>query len=121
AALIGSVLIDPDGAETCADILPRHFYLETHRVMWQAIADLRDKGEPADYITLTDLLMQRGKLEECGGEGAISSLAKHVPTGASARYYGNIIKRAATQRAVIDLGADWPAAALTAGADALAT
>jgi len=73
AGVLGSLLIDPEAVVQVADFLrSEDFYRETHRVIFQAVVDLYESGEPADLITLTDELARRGKLEEIGGVSYVS-------------------------------------------------
>jgi RecA-family ATPase len=102
-AVLGSILIHPVAITKVADILRADdFYVNSHRVIYQAIIDLCESREPADLITLTDELQRRGKLEEIGGVSYVSSLANQVPTSANAEYYAGIVLRAAIQRRLID-------------------
>src|SRR5258706_11152173 len=64
-------------------------------MIFQAVLELYDSGEPAYLITLTDELQRRGKLEDIGGVSYVSSLAKQVPTSANVDYYGHIVERTA--------------------------
>src|SRR5215471_21413452 len=102
AGVLGSLLIDPDATVQIADFLkPEDFYRETHRVIFEAVVDLYESGEPADLITLTDELQRRGKLEEIGGVSYVSSLANQVPTSANVEYYARIVERTAILRRLI--------------------
>ncbi len=99
AGVLGSLLIDPEAMVQVADFLrSEDFYRETHRVIFQAVVDLYESGEPADLITLTDELARRGKLEEIGGVSYVSSLANQVPTSANVEYYARIVERTSILR-----------------------
>jgi replicative DNA helicase len=102
AAVLGSILIDPEAIVQVADYLrPDDFYRDAHRVIYQAALELYEEREPADLITLTDELARRGKLEEVGGASYVSSLANVVPTSANVEYYGHIVERTAVLRRLI--------------------
>src|SRR5215470_17406041 len=102
AGVLGSLLIDPEAVVQVADFLrAEDFYRETHRVIFQAVVDLYETGEPADLITLTDELARRGKLEEIGGVSYVSSLANQVPTSANVEHYARIVERTSILRRLI--------------------
>jgi replicative DNA helicase len=102
AALLGSLLIDPDALMVIRHIVTSEmFYREAHRCIFQAMLDLARDGAPADLITLTDELSRRGRLEEIGGLSYVSSLANHVPTSANAEYYAEIVRRTWVHRELI--------------------
>lgn len=100
--MLGSMLIDPDCVEDClATCPPEDCYREANRAIYEAIKDLTDSGKPTDFITLTDELARRGKLDEIGGYSYVSSLANQVPTSANAVYYAEIVNRTARLRRLI--------------------
>ncbi|HEX9057698.1 MAG TPA: replicative DNA helicase [Ktedonobacterales bacterium] len=102
AAVLGSILIDPEAIIQVADFLrPEDFYRDAHLVIYKAAIELYEEREPADLITLTDELARRGKLEEIGGASYVSSLANTVPTSANVEYYGHIVERTAVLRRLI--------------------
>ncbi|MGO8947037.1 MAG: replicative DNA helicase [Ktedonobacterales bacterium] len=102
AGVLGSLLIDPDAIFQVSEFLrPDDFYRDSHRSIYEAVLGLYEAGGPADLITLTDELARRGKLEEIGGAGYVSSLANQVPTSANVEYYAHIVERAAVLRRLI--------------------
>jgi replicative DNA helicase len=102
AAVLGSILIDPEAIMQVADYLkPDDFYRDAHRVIYQAALELYQDREPADLITLTDELGRRGKLDDVGGASYVTSLANQVPTSANVDYYGHIVERTAVLRRLI--------------------
>jgi replicative DNA helicase len=102
AGTLGSLLIDPEGADVVADWLTSEmFYREAHRCIYQCMWDLNETGTPADLITLSDELDRRGLLEDAGGMSYISSLANQVPTSANLEYYARIVERCAVLRKLI--------------------
>jgi len=81
---------------------PADFYRESHGVIYGAVFDLHDRGEPADFITVSDELARRGQLEEVGGASYLTSLISAVPTSVHAEYYARIIERSAVLRRLIE-------------------
>jgi len=64
AAVLGSVLIDPQALTAVAEMLrPDDFYRDAHRLIFQICIDLYAHGRPADLVTIGDELDRRGQME----------------------------------------------------------
>lgn len=101
-AALGSLLLDPDAIFRIASFLdPKDFYREKNGWIYDAIRDLHDRREPADFVTLCDELERRGQLEEVGGAAYITYLINTVPTAIHAEYYARIVERTAILRRLI--------------------
>ena len=101
-SVLGSLLIDSDAIIRTAPFLrAEDFYRETHSLVYQAILDLHERREPADFITLCDELERRNQLEEVGGAAYLTSLINAVPTSIHVEYYAHIVERAAILRRLI--------------------
>ncbi|MCL5291810.1 MAG: replicative DNA helicase [Actinobacteria bacterium] len=101
-SLLGALLISPD---TIPDIVetvdPEAFYTEGHRLIFKAVVDLYARGEPADAVTVAELLKSKGQLEEVGGKPYIHTLVSVVPSAVNAPYYAKIVERNSALRALI--------------------
>ena len=101
-SVLGSLLIDSDAIIRIAPFLrTEDFYRETHSLTYQAILDLHERREPADFITLCDELERRNQLEEVGGAAYLTSLINVVPTSIHVEYYAHIVERTAILRRLI--------------------
>ncbi len=101
-ALLGSLLIDPDVITHVADLIdPEDFYLARHGEIFDVIRGLFNQGEPVDFVTVTEELARRGKLEEVGGRSYVASLVNTVPTAINAYQYAQIVQEKATLRQLI--------------------
>lgn len=101
-AVLGSLLIDPEMVSEVAVLLvPEDFYRLAHQRVYAAILHLSTASTAADYLTVCDLLEQREQLEEVGGASALASLVDDIPTSSNAVFYAHIVRRTATQRALI--------------------
>ena len=60
--------------------------------------ELSDRSEPADIITLSECLKNRGELEAVGGSAYLASLNDFVPTAANIAYYARIVREKAVLR-----------------------
>lgn len=101
-AVLGSLLIDPDAVIKVASFLePDDFYREKNSWIYQAILDLHERREPADFVTLVDELERRDQLQQVGGTVYITSLINSVPTAVHVEHYAHIVERTATLRRLI--------------------
>ncbi|CAA9548286.1 MAG: Replicative DNA helicase (DnaB) [uncultured Thermomicrobiales bacterium] len=106
-SLLGSLMIDRDAIIKVASyVRASDFYLTSNGYIYQAIIDLYNKREPTDFITLTDELGRRDRLDAIGGVAYLSSLLTSVPTAVHVEYYGRIVERTATLRRLIDAGSE---------------
>jgi replicative DNA helicase len=78
------------------------FYRESHRKIFRAMMELADRSEPADLITLSELLKGKGDLEAVGGSTYLAALADQVPTAANIAHYARIIREKAILRQLIN-------------------
>ena len=102
-SVLGSLLIDRDAIIRIAPFLrPEDFYRESHAQIYQAILDLFERREPADFVTLCDALERRNQLEGVGGPAYITSLINAVPTSIHVEHYAHIVELAALRRRLID-------------------
>jgi replicative DNA helicase len=101
-AVLGSLLIDPDAVIKIASFLAADdFYREKNGWIYQAILDLHERREPADFVTLVDELERRDQIQQIGGTAYITSLINSVPTAVHVEHYAHIIERTATLRRLI--------------------
>jgi replicative DNA helicase len=83
-------------------LLADDFFVQRHKLIYQAILDLHERGEPADLVTLTDELERREQLSTVGGAAFLTSLINATPTSIHVEYYGRIVERTAILRRLID-------------------
>lgn len=102
AAVLGSLIIDQDTFYDVADTLDAAmFYRTHHRWLYEAIATLRGRSEPADLLTISDELRRAGRYDEIGGLGFLTDLLNAVPTSVNAEYYAAIVAEKSTRRALL--------------------
>ena len=74
-SILSAVLIDNNTLLDVLEILtPEDFYRSAHQKIFSAISDLFSKNEPADLITLNNILKEKGHLEEVGGATYLAKL-----------------------------------------------
>lgn len=99
---LGSMLLEKEAIYRAHEILnPEDFYREAHRVIFEVVTHLNNKGEPVDIITVSEELKQRNMLDKVGGIPYLTSLANAVPTAANVEYYAKIVEEKSILRSMI--------------------
>jgi len=101
-SVLGAILIDNATFNVVAAVLqPEAFFRDAHRRIFERMADLSERSQPIDFITLKEELARAGELDEVGGPAYLASLTDGVPRSTNAEYYAQIVKEKATLRALI--------------------
>src|SRR4030066_1312625 len=101
-SLLGSMLISRDAIVSVIEIVASEdFYRKSNQEVFNTIIELYIKGEPADPITVADLLNKKGLLDEVGGKTFIHSLISNIPLAANAQYYAQIVRSHSILRKLI--------------------
>lgn len=111
-AVLGAMLLKPDAVTTAAEELSADdFYRETHRLIFEAMMELKERTEPVDLVTLTEQLKKADKLAKIGGIPALSLIANSVPTAANVHYHARIVHEKAQLRSLISAATEIAGAA----------
>lgn len=106
-AVIGAIFLEPNAFSTASErIESKDFYRANHQVIFEAMFDLFEKGEPIDMVTVTTLLSNSEKLEIAGGVPYLTDIAGSVPTAANIDYYSQIVEEKAVLRRLIQTASD---------------
>ena len=101
-SVLGGLLLDSQAFDRVADLLrDEDFYRLDHRLIWQQIARLVERGQPADVVTVLEALKNAGKAEEAGGLAYLNALAQETPSAANIRRYAEIVRDRAILRQLI--------------------
>jgi KaiC/GvpD/RAD55 family RecA-like ATPase len=99
------------------------FYLDKHRLTFEAIRDLYTKGNPAAALAVSNELQRRGKvaepgsrkkipaIEAAGGKHYVTELEGKCPAAANAKHYAEIVREKSRLRQVIGAAQEAQAAA----------
>jgi replicative DNA helicase len=111
-AVLGGLLLDNAAFDRVSGRLcDEDFYRRDHRLIFRGIAELVERSEPADAVTLADHLGQTGRLEDAGGLAYLGSLARDTPTAANIGAYADIVHERAVLRRLIEIGGEIAASA----------
>src|SRR5947199_341652 len=101
-AVLGGILLDNAALDRVTELVQADdFYREAHRKVFRAMLDLSARNEPADLITLAEVLKARSELADVGGSAYLAELAERVPTAAHVAQYARIVRDKSTLRGLI--------------------
>lgn len=101
-SVLGAMFLDREAIYKAARHLkPGDFYLEGHRLIFDAVVKLDEAGKTPDLVTVTDLLKQNNHLEKVGGATYVASLIGMVPTAANVEHYARIVEEKSILRSLI--------------------
>ena len=103
--VLGGMLMSKDAISDVMEVIrPLDHYRPAHQLVHEAILELYGRGEPADPVTVSDLLGKRGELARVGGGTYLHTLIASVPTAANAGYYARIVRERAILRRLVEAG-----------------
>lgn len=103
-SLLGSLLTDREAINRVIDMVDGdHFYQRTHQLIWEALADLWERHENIDILSVSTRLQDRGHLDAVGGVNYLTALASEVPTAAHVQTYARIVQRKKSLRDLLDV------------------
>lgn len=101
-AVIGGLLLDNEAWEKVADKLtPDDFYRHDHRIIFEALAELREANKPCDAVTLGEWLESREMMDDIGGVGYLIELANNTPSAVNVAAYAGIVREKSVLRQLI--------------------
>ncbi|MCB1878004.1 MAG: replicative DNA helicase [Chromatiales bacterium] len=103
-AVLGGLMLENSAWDQVGDkIGEEDFYRRDHRLIFRAVKDLVDRGQPCDAITLSGYLESSGDLESAGGLPYLGLLAKETPSAANITAYADIVRERSVMRQLIDV------------------
>jgi replicative DNA helicase len=99
---LGSMLLDREAIPKAVENLDAEdFYWSKHALIYNAVCNLFEQGDPVDLVTLTEKLRDQDKLEDIGGASYITNLVNSVPTAANIKHYAEIVEEKSILRGLI--------------------
>ena len=100
--VLGAVMLAPDRFQAIADIVGAEtFYLDQHRLIFEACRDLSGRGIPCDFPAVLDELRRTERLEKVGGAGYVTSMVNAVPSAAHVEHHAGLIAEKSALRRLI--------------------
>ena len=87
------------------------FYRRDHQLIFEAIAELAARSEPADAVTLSEYLEAKGLARGDRRARLSAGLARDTPTAANVRAYAEIVRERSMLRQLISVGGEIAASA----------
>lgn len=102
-SVLGAIFLDPKTLIDALEYLePEDFYLNAHRLLFQAMIDLNNRGDEIDVVTMQNELKTKQQVDDIGGLQYISDLAVATPTARNITYYAKIVAEKALLRRLIN-------------------
>lgn len=103
-SLLGCILISDKVFDKISIIVDTEdFYDPAHKKIFSVIKEMSQRGDAIDYLTVTNVLKNKGLLESVGGASYIAMLSDSIPTYAHAEEYAKIIRSKSILRQLIEL------------------
>lgn len=101
-AVLGAVLKDSDQLTNIEGYLePKHFFIDTHRKIYEAMLELSKSGESVDFVTLADKLLHLGAEYQQISAAYLIDLAENCPVSQNIEYYSKIVRTSFYKRGII--------------------
>lgn len=101
-SVVGSMIMDKEAIVIAIEmLLQEDFYYQQNGLLFQAMVELYNAGEPVDLVTLQDKLKAMSVPEEISSLEFVKDLVTAVPTSANVKFYAQIVKDKSVLRRLI--------------------
>ena len=105
--LLGALLIDNAALDRVGDfLLPEHFFVPVHGRIYSTIITMRERGQIANPLTISQYFKEDEELEPVGGAAYLAELAGTVVSIVNIGDYARVIYDAYIRRSLIRVGED---------------
>ena len=106
-SLLGAMLLSRDAiADVLETVAAEHFYRPAHARVFEAVHSLYSEGNPADAVTVAEILERNDTLEAIGGLDGLLSLQMNTPATSNAASYARIVRENHTLRRLIEVAGE---------------
>ncbi len=106
-SLLGAMLLSRDAiADVLETVTAEHFYRPAHARVFEAVHSLYSTGDPADAVTVAEILERNDTLEAIGGLDGLLSLQMNTPATSNAASYARIVQENHTLRRLIEVAGE---------------
>lgn len=103
-SVIGSMLMDREAIISASEIVTAaDFYQHQYGVMFEAMVELFNEGQPVDLITLQNRLKEKDIPPEVSSLEVVRDIITTVPTSANVKSYATIVHEKAVLRRLIKI------------------
>lgn len=101
-AVLGAIIMEDEAYHEVADLLlPEAFYKEQNQIICEAVMRLKNNGEVADLLTVTEEVKRMGKLQLVGGAYYISQLSNRIGGSMNIQVHMRIVLEKFLKRNII--------------------
>ena len=106
-SVLGAMLLSRDAiAAAMENCKAEDFYKASHGYIFEAVTSLYGRGEPADWVTVTEELRRRDLLESIGDTSVFVTLQANTPSIGNAEYYAKIVEELALLRRLVGVAGE---------------
>lgn len=106
-AVLGGVMVDPEALNRVEPIIrPEMFYVSAHGMIYQAMLRLLKLNRPADLLSVTNELRNRGLLKQIGGKSALAQLHCSSVSAINIDHHANVVRSHWVRRQIIRAGGE---------------
>lgn len=106
-AVLGGIFLDKDAWDKIAELVHEEdFYRKDHRIIFRAISQLSNDGDPTDIVTVAEWLENHQLLDEAGGMRNLAALAENTPSASNINAYGDIVRKRSILRQLVSATSD---------------
>lgn len=106
-AVLGAMMLSREAISRAQALLEvQSFYDPRHRIIFEALINLNDKGLNGDLISLKEHLKNRGVLDEIGGVKYLAEISSQTPTAALIDNHCRIVQEKYLKRRLIEVAGD---------------
>ncbi len=93
-SVLGAILLDSACLPEVREILVsgEPFYAVNNRMIYEAILDLDNAGQPVDFVTVLERLKENSRFDEATGKVYLTQLAQLVPSISNVSRYADIVR-----------------------------
>src|SRR6202142_2239622 len=100
--VLGSILLDDSQfVQVAGAIQPEDFALEKHRILFNRMGELHERGERIDRVTVYNELLKHNESESCDGLTYLISLDDGLPRISNVDAYVRIVREKSVLRRII--------------------
>ncbi len=119
-AVLGAMMLSREAISRAQSLLePNSFYDPRHKIIYEALINLNEKGLNGDLISLKEHLKSRGVLDEVGGIQYLTEISSLTPTAALIDNHTRIVQEKYLKRRLIEVAGNILKNAYSEATDAL--
>lgn len=106
-SVLSCLMLDHNAMSKVADVLSSEdFYKHNHRTIYEVCRELFEKGDPIDFLSVSNRLKEKSELEAIGGSAYLTELVNLVPSFGHVASYARIVRHKRVLRDLISVSRD---------------